>query len=420
MLGVEYATDDYSNLSSSILSRITREPRLPASPSHPLQLLNEQIHRSLADFTIIKPPSPIVSIEENFGQLGIAEDHPGRSPTDTYYLNRQTCLRTHTSAHEVQTFAAGNTKWTLTADVFRRDEIDASHYPIFHQMEGACIYDIAEYGEGQRVVRECEAMEGRLRSAQIEIEDNVDIAEAGGYQASHERDPAKRVAAQLAMRHLKGTLNNLVLDLFGDRHEAGASQAAAEPLQVRWIAAEFPFTTPSFEVEVLFRGKLGWAFGLGLERIAMVLFAIPDIRLFWSQDPRFLSQFAPQKAPPATSHGEHAGVSAAGGSGLAKKLPAVTFKPYSKYPACYKDVSFWLPSSFHENDLFEIIRDVAGDLTEDVVKIDDFTHPTTQKRSKCYRINYRSMDRNLENEEVNTLHGIVTTRMVKELGVELR
>lgn len=419
-LGKDYRSDDFTNVSTSILSRVAHEPNLPNMPSHPLYLLNQQIHQSLGNFKVIQAPSPIVTVEENFGQLGIAEDHPGRSPTDTYYLNRQYCLRTHTSAHEVQTFAQGSTRWTLTADVFRRDEIDASHYPIFHQMEAACIFDVEEYIVGGKVEQECQEMESRLKNAQIEIEDKVDILEAGGYQTSHEMNPRKQRAAQLAMRHLKATLNNLVLDLFGDRHAADSKQAIQEPLKVRWIAAEFPFTSPSFEVEVMFRGKwleilgsgvvmektlieaavsnkVGWAFGLGLERIAMVLFQIPDIRLFWSKDRRFLSQFAvsPSTPPPNSaevipSDAPQAGVSSAGGL---SKLPVITFKPYSKFPPCYKDVSFWLPANFHENDLYELIRDVAGDLTEDVIEIDNFTHPKTQKKSKCYRINYRSMDR---------------------------
>jgi phenylalanyl-tRNA synthetase beta subunit len=71
----------------------------------------------------------------------------------------------------------------------------------------------------------------------------------------------------------------------------------------------------------------------------MVLFGIPDIRLFWSQDPRFTRQFEAGKIS--------------------------TFKPYSKNPPCYQDVSFWIEGDFHENDFCEIVRDVAGDLAEE-------------------------------------------------------
>lgn len=91
--------------------------------------------------------------------------------------------------------------------------------------------------------------------------------------------------------------------------------------------------------------KIGWAFGLVLERIAMVLFSIPDIRLFWSTDPRFSSQF---------EHGK-----------------ITSFRPYSKYPACFKDVSFWTrqDKGLHENDFCDVVRDTAGDLVEDVKRV---------------------------------------------------
>lgn len=77
----------------------------------------------------------------------------------------------------------------------------------------------------------------------------------------------------------------------------------------------------------------------------MVLYSIPDIRLFWSMDERFLSQFEQGRI--------------------------TTFKPYSKYPSCFKDVSFWLPqyASLHDNDFCDVVRDIAGDLVEDVKKV---------------------------------------------------
>ena len=128
------------------------------------------------------------------------------------------------------------------------------------------------------------------------------------------------------------------------------------PVEKRWIDEYFPFTEPSFELEIFYNGdwmevlgcgvihsgvlnncglqaRHGWAFGLGLERLAMVLFSIPDIRLFWTDDSRFSKQF--------------------------KAGEITTFKPYSKYPPCFKDISFWIPDGFEPNDFFEIGREVA-------------------------------------------------------------
>ena len=141
-------------------------------------------------------------------------------------------------------------------------------------------------------------------------------------------------------------------------------------------------------------GKHGYAFGLGLERLAMVLFGIPDIRLFWTDDHRFHDQFA---------------------DGQIRK-----FVPYSKYPPCYKDISFWLPDNFEPNDFFELGRAVAGELVEKVDLIDEFTNPKKAKTSHCYRITYRSMDRSLTDDEVNKMQEDLRERASNELAVELR
>jgi len=149
--------------------------------------------------------------------------------------------------------------------------------------------------------------------------------------------------------------------------------------------------------------KIGWAFGVGLERVAMLLFGVPDIRLFWSLDERFLGQF--------------------------KGGEVSRFVPFSKFPPCYKDIAFWLPNSssaaggqvpFHENDMMEIVRNVAGDLAEDVKLIDEFTHPKTGRKSLCFRINYRSLERTLRNDEANSLQQAVKRVLVEEFGAEVR
>lgn len=96
----------------------------------------------------------------------------------------------------------------------------------------------------------------------------------------------------------------------------------------------------------------------------------------------------------------------------------VQFKPYSKFPPCYKDVTFWVPSGYHEHDFFALVREVAGDLVEDVTCIDEFA--AKGRSSRCYRCVYRSMDRNLTNEEVDELQWEVRDKAVSVLGVELR
>lgn len=376
VMGTSYRTDDYTNITPAITSKLLA--KLYSQPAHPICTLKQLIESHFPDYAHLSSFPPVVSPAKNFDDLSFAADHPGRSVTDSYYINRDAMLRTHTSAHEVEVFAKGHERFLLTADVYRRDEIDASHYPIFHQMEGACLFSADAAGNAE-LEEDNERQRRALRKENIEVEDKTEISESNPYQKIH--DPKQ---ARLVTENLKHSLNSLLLKLFA--RAAGVSKE--NPLRVRWIEAFFPFTTPSYEVEVLFQGKwleilgcgvvqqstldrastlrradnqnfvclmsrsadaqgkLGWAFGLGLERIAMILYSIPDIRLFWSQDPRFLEQFE------------------------AGKLS--TFKPYSKYPACYKDISFWLPQNgLHENDFCDLVRATAGDLVESVQMVRD-------------------------------------------------
>lgn len=341
------------NVTENIASRVGAN--LHRRPLHPLSILSQKIVAYFKDYPLYDDFSPIVSTKDNFDLLRIPADHISRSKSDTYYLDPSTVLRTHTSAHQIELLSKNLDKFLVAGDVYRRDEIDSSHYPVFHQMEGVKLF-------------------GRDTSLK-EIEED-----------------------------LKGNLEGLAAHLFG-------------PTEMRWVDEYFPFTDPSFELEIYFQGEWlevlgcgvihpqilanasrpderGWAFGLGLERLAMVLFDIPDIRLFWTEDERFHSQF---------QSGE-----------------IVSFVPYSKFPPCYKDISFWIPQGFHVNDLNEVVRDVGGDLVEEVQLIDEFTHPKTERTSHCYRISYRSMDRSLTNEEIDALQESVRQRVQDKIGAELR
>jgi phenylalanyl-tRNA synthetase alpha chain len=169
----------------------------------------------------------------------------------------------------------------VTGDVYRRDAIDVTHFPVFHQMEGVRLFTAAELA-----VRSPRLRDGR------------------GEESASPLSEAERHAegVRIVESDLKQALAGLVRSLFGP------------DTLTRWVDAYFPFTTPSFELEVFFNskwlevlgcgvihpqilrncgythGEIGWAFGLGLERLALVLFDIPDIRLFWSKGTtRFLS-----------------------------------------------------------------------------------------------------------------------------------
>jgi phenylalanyl-tRNA synthetase alpha chain len=200
-----------------------------------------------------------------FDALNTPPDHPARNEQDTFYLPDGRLLRTHTSTVQIRAMQAAPPPIRVIAPgaAYRRDEVDATHSAQFHQIEG------------------------------LYVDENVSVAD------------------------LKGTLEFLMHELFG------------ADTKVRFRPHYFPFTEPSFEIDVkskalrggeqwievcgsgmvhpavfeevnLARGDeaydsekwTGFAFGLGMDRLAMILFGIPDIRFFAQNDLRFLKQFA--------------------------------------------------------------------------------------------------------------------------------
>jgi phenylalanyl-tRNA synthetase alpha chain len=235
-----YDKDDHSNVSPTIISKFSSS--LLSNPSHPLCIVKSIIESHFSSFTPIPAPPPIVTVEQNFDVLGFAPDHPGRAITDSYYINRRHMLRAHTSAHEVEVFGQGHDAWLLSADVYRRDEIDSSHYPVFHQMEGARVWSKDELKDLSRLNAE---LARQLAECPIEIQDETVVGESNPYQATHDPEEAAQIA-----QHLKHSINSMIYRLFGQ-----GRATESEPLKVRWIEAFFPFTTPSYEVEVWYNGE---------------------------------------------------------------------------------------------------------------------------------------------------------------------
>ncbi len=337
----------------------------------------------LPEIDVFDSLDPIVTKEQNFDSLLVPDDHVARKKSDSFYFNDAFMLRAHTSVHQADLIRRGHKNFLVVGDVFRRDTVDRTHYPAFHQVEGVRIVP-NPYGE-----------------------DTDDDRRSDSKQAEHSLKTAQALEVEL-----KSVLVDLALNLFGEDSE------------YRWVDAYFPFTHPSWELEVKFHdewlevlgcgvieqrllqragledrcSEVGWAFGLGLERLAMRLYGVPDIRLFWSDDVSFKMQFD------TDDFNEN-----------------ISFRSFSKHNPCTFDVSFWLPDDgFEENDFYALVREIGGDLVDYVAVADRFTHPKTKRKSLMYRIVYRSWERTLTRDEVNVIHKEIEREATKQLGVVIR
>lgn len=250
--------------------------RLPFGSPHPVRLVESDILAALRRLGFEVAEGPLIEDDwYNFEALNMPADHPARDMQDTFFVSSRTLLRTHTSNVQIRTMLAQSPPIRVAAPgmVFRHDAVDATHSPVFHQIEG------------------------------LWVDERVTFAD------------------------LKGVLRVLMADLFGPK------------ARLRFRPSFFPFTEPSAEVdmncfecvqkpsasckicrgtgwlEVLGSGMVdpavlqavgydaerlqGFAFGIGVERIAMLRYGIEDIRLLYDNDKRFLDQFAGGFVPPS-------------------------------------------------------------------------------------------------------------------------
>ena len=191
-------------------------------------------------------------------------------------------------------------------------------------------------------------------------------------------------------------------------------------VKYRFNPDTFPYTDPSLDMEIDKSGKWlevlgsgvvkgsvlekfgvdsskwnGWAFGPGVERLAMVSMELPDIRLLWSEDERIKKQLK-----------------------LGNK-----FKEVSKFPPIVRDISFVVNKDFIPNNYFDAIRDVGGDLVEEVELVDKYENVEKfgeGKVSYTFRITYRDLNRTLTNAEVNELHAKIEKVTTDDFGGLIR
>jgi len=319
------------------------------------------------DFDIINCPE-IVPARESFDLFNFPPDHPARSRSDTYYLSDDFILRTHTTIMWYYYLIREEAKKKIEkgepigilsyGKVYRKDEIDRSHMNIFHQMDGLYI--------------------------------------------------CKREDQIIGAKELKDILIKIAQAVFG------------LGIKYRFNEDSFPYTDPSLEMEIEIKGRWvevlgsgvahpkvlenlgvdpkiynGWAFGFGLERLAIISMNLPDIRLLWSEDERVVRQL-------------HLGNE---------------YKEVSKYPPITRDISFVVSDNFIPNNYFDLIREIGGDLVEEVSLIDKYESEEKFGKGKIsytYRIVYRSNERTLETDEITPLQDRLEEETKKQFSADVR
>lgn len=340
--------------------------RTPSSPIY--EIANRVINLpEYQTFDLIQIPE-IVPANISFDLFDFPANHPARSKSDTYYVDDKNILRTHTTVMWYYFLNDPSVKERMAKNeavgafcfgkVYRKDEIDRRHMNIFHQIDGWYLAP----------------------------KDQEEIT----------RDTLSKVLIQIA-------------------------QAVFGPgVKYRINDDKFPYTDPSLEMEIEVDGKWvevlgsgvvkgsvldklgvdstkynGWAFGFGLERLAIISMSLPDIRLLWSEDPRVIKQLQ-----------------------LGKK-----FEEVSKYPPITRDISFIVDKSFIPNDYFDLIRDIVGDMIEEVALLDKYENAEkfgADKISYTYRIIYRLPDRTLTAEEVEPLQNKLYEQTKEHYNATLR
>lgn len=208
----------------------------------------------------------IVTENENFDSLNIPANHPSRDLWDTFWLNKKSyLLRTHTSAHQVEYLKKYNvpTKFVIIGKVYRHEATDQRHEMQFHQIEGVSVGNGSNLGELKSVLKIF--FENYFEKKNLEII----------FRTSYFPFTEPSLEIDLVCIICNGRGCNLC-------KKSGY-------LEVAGAGMIHPFVLQQAKIDI--KKYYGYAFGLGLERLIMLKYDIPDVRLFNSLDLRFINQF---------------------------------------------------------------------------------------------------------------------------------
>lgn len=303
------------------------------------------------NFDVIKIPEIVPKIQ-TFDLFNFPPEHPARSKSDTYYINEDYILRTHTTVMWYYYFNRPEIRKKLEnkedlavichGKVYRKDEIDRRHMNIFHQVDGLFICK-----KDERIISQDD-----LKEVLVEVAQSV-----FGKDIKYRFNP----------------------DSFPYTHDSLEMEVDKDGQWVEVLGAGIAEPSVLEKLGVDSSVYNGWAFGFGLERLAIISMELPDIRLLWSDDPRVTKQLK-----------------------LGQKFTEV-----SKYPPIVRDISFIVPNTFIPNDYFDMVREIAPNLVEEVLLLDKYENDAKfgkDKLSYTYRVTYRSIERTLTSEEIDSIH----------------
>jgi len=360
---------DKNDTKSERIKRLLKLPDLTQKENSPVKILFDQIINlsRFKDFDIVNFPK-IITVEQCFDLLNAPKDHPSRKETDTYYLDQTHILRTQMTAF-----------WSF-------------------------------YLKDTEVLNKLET-EGQIMALSPGIVYRKDEIDKHHFPAFHQIDGlliCRKDKKVITQKDLKEVQVDLAKGIFGD------------DIEYKFLDDNFPYTIESLEMDIMFNGEWmevngaglvnpivlknfgldpevynGWAFGFG-ERLAMIKMGIPDIRIMWSEDPRITSQFKDINSK---------------------------YKEVSKYPESSRDISFIIDKNINLNNYYEIVRDFAENLIEEVKLIDEFENEEKfgkDKKSYTFRIVYRSPERTLTSEEINKIQDKIREKTKQDLNAILR
>lgn len=228
---------------------------------HPLTQVTEDIVRSFRKIGFVVADGPEIEDEYHcFDALNTPADHPARDLQDTFYLNTtdKQLLRTHTSSVQIRVMKKQQppVRIIVPGRVYRRDNADATHNPTFHQIEG------------------------------LYVDKNVTVGDLKG--------TVEFVFRELLGKDTKIRFRPHYFSYTEPSFEIDFQNALVKKLGKEWLEiAGCGMVHPQVFENVGYDGEVwtGWAFGFGIERIAMIRYGINDIRLFYENDARFLQQF---------------------------------------------------------------------------------------------------------------------------------